>query len=374
MAKQSINLGTPPEGKDGDTARTANVKINANFSELYARTQGSLSKDISGATALFSLTAADTLNGSIALVGAIVADKVVTVPAAPIQAWVVSNATTGAGAVAFRTEGGAGVTIARGRTALLVSDGTNVIEVNPPSSVVIPKIPRRNLLYNACGRVNQRGYVSGAATTAANQYTIDRWRVVVSGQNLAFASAGYGYTFTAPAGGVEEVVEGNNVLGGTHTLSWEGTATATVNGAAVANGGQIDLVAGSNATVRFSGGTYRYPQLERGSEKTDFDFRPYSYELYLCQRYYEAISTTVVFGCAGSVNLIGGAVRFAASKRASPTIVFTSVGTTQPYGIANSPSVSGVTIDSCTLTSTGSSLTVGYCYTVGMTLLVSAEL
>ncbi|MGE8170266.1 tail fiber domain-containing protein [Pseudomonas putida] len=35
MAKQDINLGTAPSGLDGDDARTAFAKVNANFAELY---------------------------------------------------------------------------------------------------------------------------------------------------------------------------------------------------------------------------------------------------------------------------------------------------------------------------------------------------
>ncbi len=36
MAQQHINLGTPPQGVDGDTDRQAWVKAEANFSDLYA--------------------------------------------------------------------------------------------------------------------------------------------------------------------------------------------------------------------------------------------------------------------------------------------------------------------------------------------------
>lgn len=35
MARQTINLGTAPTGQGGDTPRSANVKIDANFDELY---------------------------------------------------------------------------------------------------------------------------------------------------------------------------------------------------------------------------------------------------------------------------------------------------------------------------------------------------
>ena len=36
MAKQSINIGTAPDSKNGDPLRTAFDKINDNFDELYA--------------------------------------------------------------------------------------------------------------------------------------------------------------------------------------------------------------------------------------------------------------------------------------------------------------------------------------------------
>ncbi|WP_410498153.1 hypothetical protein [Chitinibacter sp. S2-10] len=145
----------------------------------------------------------------------------------------------------------------------------------------------RNLLINAAGMINQRGYVSGAATTSANQYTIDRWRVVTSGQNLSWAASGAVNVMTAPAGGVEQVIEGVNVLGGTYVLNWVGTATAKVNGADVAKGGTVVLPANTNATLRLIGGTYSMPQLELGSVPTAFELRPFDKELTACQRYYE---------------------------------------------------------------------------------------
>lgn len=150
----------------------------------------------------------------------------------------------------------------------------------------------RNLLINAAGTVNQRGYVSGAATTSANQYTLDRWRVVVAGQQLSWAGSGAENTLTAPAGGVEQVIEGANILGGTYTLSWTGTASATVNGVAIANGATVSLPANTNATVQFSGGTFKKPQLELGAVQTDFDYLPYDVVLARCQRYCLAVHAT----------------------------------------------------------------------------------
>jgi len=145
----------------------------------------------------------------------------------------------------------------------------------------------RNKLINAQGLINQRVYVSGTATTQANQYTVDRWRVVTSGQNLAFSETDNVVTFTAPAGGVEQVVEDLNVESGTYVLNWNGTATATVNGSARTKGQTFSLTGGSNTTVRFSGGTFSLPQLEKSTVSTDFEHRPIGTELALCQRYYE---------------------------------------------------------------------------------------
>lgn len=145
----------------------------------------------------------------------------------------------------------------------------------------------RNLLINATGAINQRGYTSGTATTAPNQYAIDRWKVAVSGQNLSWTANGAGNTFTAPAGGVSQIIEGANILGGTYVLSWTGTATATVNGAAVTNGGTVTLPANTNATVTFAGGTFAFPQLELGTLPTAFELRSINAEALLCARYFQ---------------------------------------------------------------------------------------
>jgi hypothetical protein len=144
----------------------------------------------------------------------------------------------------------------------------------------------RNILINGNFAINQRGYVSGTAVGAANTYTLDRWKVLTSGQNLAFAASGNGNQITAPAGGVQQVIENINVGGGTYTLSWTGTATAQVNGSAVANGGQVTLPANTQATVTFSSGTVSQAQLEPGFAATPFEQRGFTIENSLCLRYF----------------------------------------------------------------------------------------
>lgn len=145
----------------------------------------------------------------------------------------------------------------------------------------------KNKLINAQGLINQRGYVSGTATTTSNQYTVDRWRVVTSGQNLAFTTSQNVVTFTAPAGGVEQVIEGQNIETGTYVLNWNGTAIATVNGTPRTKEENFTLTGGSNVTVRFTNGTFSLPQLEKNTAATLFEYRPIGTEISLCQRYYE---------------------------------------------------------------------------------------
>lgn len=201
----------------------------------------------------------------------------------------------------------------------------------------------RNKLFNATFFVNQRQYTSGAATAAANQYTLDRWRVVTSGQNLSWSDSGGVRTVTAPAGGIEQVIEGNNLVTGDYVISWGGTATCTVGGVAKANGDTVAVTGGSNLTIRFSGGTVVAPQFEKGTTPTDFEDRPFGLELALCQRYLlayasEDTASGICFGYTFSSTQGDFMLPAPVELRAPPTsVVVSNVGhiTAQyPAGIA----------------------------------------
>ena len=180
----------------------------------------------------------------------------------------------------------------------------------------------RNVLINGNPMINQRGYVSGTATTGANEYTLDRWRVVTLGESITWTDSNNVRTVTAPAGGVEQEVEGLNLLSGTYTLSWTGSATATVDGNPVTNGGQVTLVGGTNATVRFSNGTFSLAQLERGTVVTPFELRGYGQELALCQRYYESFTQDIRRGSSEANEQQHEIIRFATTKRVVPSVTF----------------------------------------------------
>ena len=177
----------------------------------------------------------------------------------------------------------------------------------------------RNLIINGNPLINQRTYVSGAATTVANQYTLDRWRVVTSGQSVTWTDVAGVRTVIAPAGGMEQVIEGLGLIGGIHTVNWVGTATCTVGGASVAKGAQVTLTGGADVTMRLTGGTWSQLQIEPGPIATPYERRPIGLELWLCQRYWTRdyhIITATTAGNAWAVHYLPN------SMRATPTLTF----------------------------------------------------
>lgn len=183
----------------------------------------------------------------------------------------------------------------------------------------------RNLIINGDFSVNQRSAVSGAAVGAANTYTLDRWRVVVSMQSVSWTASGAGNLVTAPAGGFEQVIEGAAIAGGTYTINWSGTATCTVAGVARTKGATFTLTAGTNTTVRFSSGTVGEVQVEPGEVITGFEKRPPGLERALCQRYYETGRFYAGGYAPGSVAYRAGTSTFQVTKRVVPTVAFSNV-------------------------------------------------
>lgn len=180
----------------------------------------------------------------------------------------------------------------------------------------------RNKIMNGHFQVNQRGYASGSATVAANQFTFDRWFVVVSGQSVSWTASGNGNLVTAPAGGLAQVIEGVNIEAGVYVLNWTGSAAALVNGVARAKGEPFTLSANTNVTVQFSGGTLDLAQLEANGV-TAYEHKPINDVMQSCYRYFEICPAVWAGNVTGSTVYQVG-VTYKAEKRAIPTIASVS--------------------------------------------------
>lgn len=192
------------------------------------------------------------------------------------------------------------------------------------AGIVVPSINggqlagMRNKIINGGFSVNQRGYVSGSATTAG-QYTLDYWKVTGTG-GITYNTVGNKVTVTIPAGQtLQQVIDGLDLQTGPYVLSWSGTAQARINGGAYGTSGNVSatITGGVSTTIEFNAGTVTEVQLELGTTPTVFERRSYGAEEVLCKRIYE-------FGTfekrAYSQYGTSDRVRFTVAKRVPPTI------------------------------------------------------
>lgn len=207
-----------------------------------------------------------------------------------------------------------------------------VAALQPPVEALQAQIAGRNLIINGSGRINQRRYVSGTATTGFREYTLDRWRVMSRGQSLTFTGDDSGRTMTAPSGGVEQLIEGANIVGGTYVISFTGTANCTVGSEPRRSGDTITLPANTDVRVRFASGTFTDVQIELGSVATPFERRHLGVEMALCQRYYEVTQVSAKGRASGGLGASMAATVYYAEKRARPSTLFSPQGLSSNVG------------------------------------------
>jgi len=176
----------------------------------------------------------------------------------------------------------------------------------------------RNRVINGNFGINQRG-VSGSVILAAGAYGHDRWKAGAGGCTYTFAMVENVTTLTISAGTLQQVIEGANLLSGAHKLSWAGTAQGRVDSGAYGASGVAGMaVGGTNQTVEFGVGSLSAVQYEPGAITTNFEQRPYGYELLLCQRYYQTVRP--VAGLASSAYTFATEMQLPVVMRTTPTV------------------------------------------------------
>jgi hypothetical protein len=195
---------------------------------------------------------------------------------------------------------------------------------------LVPVTAFKNRLINSQLLINQRG-VSGTVSLSAGAYGHDRFKAGSSGCTYTFATSNNVTTLTITAGSLQQVIEGLNLESGTYTLSWTGTAQGKIGaGSYGASGITGSITGGTNTTIEFNTGTLSLPQLEKGSAATSFDYRPYTTELALCQRYFIKYGGDYGLEIAGSGQAVSTTATFTATylpvdMRTQPSISFSGI-------------------------------------------------
>ena len=237
----------------------------------------------------------------------------------------------------------------------------------------------RNLLINPGFTINQRGYVSGAATTVGNQYVLDRWFTPTTGQSVTWTDSVGVRTVTVPAGGIYQYLEPSAFTGTqTYTLSWSGTATGYIYQAGpgfttVSNGGSVTIPGNVSTAVHFNNGTVSNPQLEPGPVATAFERRPIALELAMCKRYCQWVPYHMTGVAASATQFFETALCWP-EMRASPTAAAISA---DPYTTPVQSNTAQAYINN--ITPYGGRLTIvstaaGTVQTVGYRVLLTAEI
>jgi hypothetical protein len=227
----------------------------------------------------------------------------------------------------------------------------------------------------------------GWGTANAQTVTFSFWvRSSITGThsgsfyNAAYAR-GYAFTFTVSSANTWEyktVTVAGDTSGAWPTTNGAGVivnfnlGTGTTNSRTAGSWGAACTAAtGSVSIVGTNGATFYITgvQLEKGTQATSFDYRPYGTELQLCQRYYSVTKGTARGNFTGSGQSMQVPIFWPVTMRAAPTTNGPSGGITG--GISNNL-VSDQTVNGCSynIVSSGS----GDGYAINRDILASAEL
>ena len=192
----------------GENAGTWGTKTNTNLDIVNTAISGYVEQAVtSGGTLALSITdgaaTSTAQNAVIKLTGTITGNSIVTVPDSVEKVYIVTNGTSGAYTVQFKTASGTGITfgVSEKTTRLVYSDGTNIVDAGFGGSL---DIEGRELVLDADG------------DTSLTADTDDQIDIKIAGADDFQFTAN---TFTAQSGSSIVVPEGGLTFGSTAITS-----------------------------------------------------------------------------------------------------------------------------------------------------------
>jgi hypothetical protein len=160
----------------GENAGTWGTKTNTNLNLLQQAIAGYQDISIAGgaqttALTMDNATISNARNAVIKLTGTITGNQIVTVPNGIEKTYIVSNGTTGAFTVEFKTASGTGVTFASTNKGfkIVYSDGTNIVDVelssvNPIIEKILDTNGNEEIIFTATASAVNELTIANAAT------------------------------------------------------------------------------------------------------------------------------------------------------------------------------------------------------------------
>ena len=149
------------------------------------------------------------------------------------------------------------ITTGNTRTITMPDEDINLVNASMP-----------NILINSNFEANQLA-VTGSVVLSAGEYGHDGFYAGASGCSYTFAISNGKTTLTVSAGTLIQKTATDATLPGAHTLSWGGTATASLDGGSVAVSPITEtLTGGVNVLCEWAAGTIETVKLEESSVPT----------------------------------------------------------------------------------------------------------
>lgn len=257
--------------------------------------------------------------------------------------WPILN--SGASGTAIDTE----VTLSANLDTLLPSQ--KAVKTYVDNGTWLKDFLARQIIVNGNFVVNRRIYVSNAAL-ASGVFGHDRWKGGASGGDYTFTQLPSSTQITIKTGkSLIQVIDDQNIVGGTYTLSWKGTAqarfginSATPSGAYAASPITITTqTAGTVMSVEFNEGTLEKVQLNSGSAALPFMEKSGNAELFDVGRYSILVPTGPMFSKhILTATVIWFTIPLPQLLRTAPTLVNPTDGGALSEGASNNLEVRSI--------------------------------